>query len=454
MRGKKTILFVILIVIILFLGVYPIISKNKSETRESNTLKIYLTGQGDDYDRRINAIINKFQKKYPNIKIQKVMFDINKGDGIEGYVKKMLTDTLSGDGPDILCLDNMSTRKLERSDMLLDLKPFIEKDKDFKKEDYNMKVIEAGLYNGQQVIMPLDYYVNQYITTEQLLKNNNVKLQENCSQKDFMKALDGYITSANEDKSKILFATPMNIEDFLANSGEEFIDYDNKKVYFNNPKFKEIIENYKKIYNASKKKSDITAFSGTNGFEDLKNGNTLFSNDPIDMRGTFFQYESLVNQVIGESLIINTMPSYKGGDKVTAIVSNSLAISKNTKNKQAAYNFIKIAISEDIQGSRDLPSSIPVNKKAARDLENQYMKNEVNQAYEYSKDITVVGQPLSNNFQNYYNKIVNNVGDAQITNYEVEQMMMECLTPYFEDKSSYETCVIALENKIKLYLNE
>ena len=95
----------------------------------------------------------------------------------------MLADTLGGDGPDILYLDNMSTRKLEKSDMLLDLKPFIEKDKDFKKENYNMKVIDAGLYNGQQVIMPLDYYVNQYITTEQLLKSNNIKLQDNGSQK-------------------------------------------------------------------------------------------------------------------------------------------------------------------------------------------------------------------------------------------------------------------------------
>ena len=82
------------------------------------------------------------------------------------------------------------------------------------------------------------------------------------------------------------------------------------------------------------------------------------------------------------------------------------------------------------------------------------MKNEVNHAYEFGKDLTIVEQPLSNNFQNYYNKIVDNVENAQITNYEVEQMIMECLTPYFEDKSSYETCVKALENKIKLYLNE
>ena len=57
------------------------------------------------------------------------------------------------------------------------------------------------------------------------------------------------------------------------------------------------------------------------------------------------------------------MPSYKGGNKVTAIVSNSLAISKNTKNKQAAYNFIKIAIYEDIQGLHDLLQACQLIRK-------------------------------------------------------------------------------------------
>ncbi|AGK96023.1 ABC transporter substrate-binding protein [Clostridium pasteurianum] len=454
MKRKKIILFVTLIIIISVLGIYPVINKKKLDSKESNTLKIYVTGQNGSYDKRIEGIINEFEKKYPNIKIQKVIFDINEGDGINGYVKKMLADTLAGNGPDILDLDYMSIRKLERSEMLLDLKPLMEKDKDFKKEDYNTKVIEAGLYNGKQLIMPLDYYVNQYITTEQLLKNNNIKLEDNYSQKDFMNALDGYISSINGNKNKFLFAMPMNIGDFLASSGEEFIDYNNKRVYFDKPGFKEIIDNYKKIYKASKKPADISGYSGVEGFENLKNGNTLFSNDPIALRDTFFVYESLINQVIGETQIINSMPTYKGGDKATAIVAQSLAISKNCKNKSAAYNFIKTAISEDIQSSSNLPSFIPINKKAAKDLENQYMKEKVNGTFEYNKNIKIVEQPLSDNFQKYYSKITNNIENAVITDSEVEQIMMESLTPYFEDKSSYESCVKALENKIKLYINE
>lgn len=92
---------------------------------------------------------------------------MNSGDGIEEYVKRLLTDTLSSDGPDILMIDSMSARKLEKSRMLIDLKPLIAKDKDFNKDDYNMKVIKAGMYEGKQVLMPLDYSVNQYITTEE-----------------------------------------------------------------------------------------------------------------------------------------------------------------------------------------------------------------------------------------------------------------------------------------------
>ncbi|WP_242949474.1 hypothetical protein [Clostridium pasteurianum] len=248
----------------------------------------------------------------------------------------------------------------------------------------------------------------------------------------------------------------MNIEDFLASSGEEFIDYNNKKVYFDKPEFKEIIENYKKIYNASKKQSDITGISGIDGFEALKNGNALFSNDPINIRDTFFVYESMINQVIGETEIINSMPTYKEGGKATAIVGRSLAISKNCKNKSAAYNFIKIAISDDIQSSPNLPSFIPVNKKAVKNLKDHYMNNEVNSILQvpFHKNTKIVKQPLSDNFQKYYGKITNNIENAVIPNSEVDQMMIESLTPYFEDKSSYETCVKTLENKVKLYINE
>ncbi|QAA32316.1 extracellular solute-binding protein [Clostridium manihotivorum] len=456
MKKKKVLIVLLLAVIVVVLGSYPIIFKRKpTVAKEENVLKLYVLGSDENnYDRRIQAVVREYEKKYTNIKIKVVVFNASTSDGVDNYVKKMLTDTLADDGPDILVLDSQTTRKLEKADMLVDLGAFIEKDRDFKKEDYNMKVIEGGKYKGKQVIMPFDYYVNQYITTEELLKKNNLNLQENYTEKQFIKELSSYIASASKDRKKLLFANQVNIEDFIEGSGVNFIDYDSKKAYFDKPEFKEIVEDYKKIYNSSKKDSEVTGRSGTDGFEALKNGTALLSNDPIDMRDTFFPYESLIKQTIKENLIINVIPGYSGGERITPIVNGSLAISKNAKNKAAAYNFIKLAISEEIQKNRQIPFMIPVNKKAARELEQQYIKNEVNSTFEYSKSLTVVKQPLSENFKAYYDKIIDQVDEAKVTNSEVENMMMECLTPYFEDKASYETCLKILENKINLYLNE
>lgn len=454
MKKKKIKLFIILIIVVVFAGVYSIIFSNSPNEDNSNTLKIYLLGNEEYYDNRMKVIINEFEKRYPDIKIKKVMFDMNSGDGIEGYVKRILTDTLSGDGPDLLLLDYMSTRKLEKSRMLLDLKPLLEKDSDFNEETYNMNVVNAGIYEGKQAVMPLDYYVNQYITTKELLDSKNIDLSNAHNQGEFVKALDGYISSLSDDKSKLLFAAPVNIEDFLASSGEKFIDYDNKEVYFDKPEFKEIVENYKKIYNASRKKADMMGMSGTEGFDGLKNRNVLFSNDPISMRDTFFEVESLISQVIKEKPVIDTIPTYKGGDKVVPIVGSSLAISENTKNVEAAYNFIKIAISEDIQKSKNIPQAIPVNKKAARDLKEYYNNEEANVPYKFSRDLIITSQVLSNDFEKYYNKIIDNLEEGQITNLDIENMIMQSLLPYFEGKLSYQSCINVLTNKVKIYINE
>lgn len=454
MRIKKLLIIIPILVILIILGMYPIINKKhlSYSNTNTNTLKLYVLGQHGHIDERLQAIIDEFQNKYPSIKIKTVLFDNSTNNGISKYQETLLSDTLSGDGPDILYLNSSDTLILEKSGMLENLKPFLDKDKTFKKEDYNTKVIEAGVYNGEQLVMPLDYYVNQYTTTKELLENNNIHIKDNSSENEFMNSINSYILSSS-DANKTLFAAPMNIEDFLASTGENFIDYENKDVYFNTTAFKQIINNYKKIYNASKKESGISGFSGSEGFEALKDGTSLFSNDPIERVSYFLASESLLNEVTGETQVINNIPTYKGGKGVAAIVGSSMAISKNSKNKEAAYNFLKIALSEKIQAS-NLPSNIPVNKKAAEDLENQYMTNEVGKSYAYDKSTTIIQQRLSENFQDYYNKIVNNVNKGVITDDTLGQLMMQCLTPYFEDKMSYEDAINILKSKIKIYINE
>lgn len=452
---RKTIIIVFLVAIFALAGIYPMIHKKNEDVESSNTLKIYAVGTDSRVSNGLQDTLDEFQKKYPNIKIKKTLFDVN---NIEKYEKTLLSDTLAGKGPDVLYLTSSDGKKLQKSGMLEDLKSFMDKDKSFNKQDYNNKIINSGMYNGKLTLMPLDYYVNQYATTKELLNSNGINLKPDFSEKDFIKA----VGSGNLNGSRKLFAavggvdpvSNMNLSDFLAGSGYKFIDYENRKVYFDKPEFKELIEDYKKIYKASAKKEEGEGSSGEEGLQALKSGAALFSNDRMDSFKDFLSSESLINGITKETSCINNMPMLDGGDKVVGIVSNSMAINKNAKNKKVAYNFIKCALSTEVQSKASRQTScIPVNNKTVKELEDEY-KSGIGKSYEYDKNDIVVQKPLSSDFQNYINKITNNVEKGTITDDSVNELMMECLTPYFQDKTSYESAINILQNKVKIYINE
>lgn len=428
--------------------------EKNADVETSNTLKIYAVGTNRRVSNGLQDTIDEFQKKYPNIKIKKVLFDVN---NIEKYEKTLLSDTLAGNGPDVLYLGSSDAKKLQKSGMLEDIKTLMDKDKSFNKEDYNSKIINAGMYNDKLTLMPLDYYVNQYATTKELLNSNGINLKPDFSEKNFIKAVE----SGNLNGDRKLFAAVgvdaidnMNLSDFLAGSGYQFIDYENKTVYFDKPEFKELIEDYKKIYKASSKKDEGEGTSGEEGLQALKSGEALFSNDRMDSFKDFLSSESLINGITKETPCINNMPMLEGGNKVVGIVGESMAINKNAHNKEAAYNFIKCALSTEVQSKASRQTSyIPVNNKAVKELEDEY-KSEIGKSYEYDKNDIVVQKPLSSDFQNYINKITNNVEKGTIIDDSVNNLMMECLTPYFQDKISYDSALKTLQSKVKIYINE
>ncbi|WP_158676964.1 ABC transporter substrate-binding protein, partial [Clostridium acetobutylicum] len=206
------------------------------------TLTIYALAYNGKLNYDIEAIVNGFKQKYPNIKLNIVKFNLD-GGGYEKYNEKILSDTLAGGGPDIIYFNPEETnaRAFQKSGMLEDLKPYIEKDKDFNKEDYNSKLLNAGMYKGKLTFIPTDYCIPSYITTKELLDKNNIKITENISQNDFMQSLSGYISNAKSSNGKTLFAKSLNIGDFIASSGFECVDYENKKMYFDTKEFKDIM---------------------------------------------------------------------------------------------------------------------------------------------------------------------------------------------------------------------
>jgi len=458
-KKNKIIIIVLFVVFILAIGMYPIIHKKEvkdASKNESNVLKVYvLQTQGKNHPL-IQTCIDDFEKKYPNIKIKEIPISSDNNE----YSKKLLTDTLAGNGPDVLYFnpEELNVFAMQKSQLLQDLKPFIEKDKDFSGDNYDKAILNAGVYNRQMTFIPLDYYVNSYITTTQILKDNNVELKDNISQNDFTLAVNKYASLVSGDKSKTLFAYPISITDWIGSSGVDFIDYETKKTYFDKPEFKNVIDNYKKIYNSSTKQSDIVATSGNEGFNAIKAGTTIFSDDKLFL-SEMLESESKIKAVTGENQVINCLPTYNGGDKVVAMAGECMAINKSSKNKTAAYNFIKTALSVEMDtksyGTYIPLQYIPGSKKSREKIVNQYLEKEVGKSEKISKHgENVTMEKPSDEFETYYNKITQNIEKTETTDNAVDKLMMQCLTPYFQGKESYDSVIKILDQKVKLYLNE
>ncbi|WP_234122010.1 extracellular solute-binding protein [Clostridium hydrogenum] len=447
--GNKKIIVGVLIVIVIAIGVYPVIGQKFLKSRDPNSLTIYALAYNGKLNFDIEPIVNVFKAKYPNEKLNIVKFD--SGSEFQKYNERILSDTLAGEGPDIIYCDTEFTnaRAFQKSGLLEDLKPYIEKDTGFNKEDYDSKLLNSGIYKGKLTFIPVDYYVPAYITTKELLEKNNVKIDSNMTQNNFIKSVDDYSAKAKNTNGKTLFAAPIDVGQFIASSGFECIDYDNKKMYFDKPEFKNIMENYKKIYNSTPKHSNNS--SGEEGIQGIKNGSTLFSTDEISTCGPdIFNSEAVIKGLTGQTQIINSFPTYDGGNKTIAIAGDLIGISKKTKNKKAAYNFIKIALSEKTQ-SGDKVYAPPINKKSQLDIKNQYLKNWVGKP---DRETKVILKAPSKDFDNYYDKITNKVDEVKILDSDVDKLIENCMTSYFEGKVSYYSALKTLENKVKLYINE
>lgn len=450
-KNKKVIVITLIIAIILVLGFYPIINKkiksHNSNNISSNTLKIYICNN----DPFLRNVINEFQSKYRNITVDEVNFTDYKQ-----YREKLSTEVMGGEGPDVVYFnryDIKSISKVLKNGAFEDINPFIQKDKTFKKEDYNAHVMKCGVYKGKLNFIPVNYSIPLFFTTQEILKKNNIRYEKDYTTKQFMDSILPYVSSINGKEGKYVFSNFMLLSDFIINSGLNFVDYENKKTNFNNEDVAKMIKTYKVLYKYfcdPRKKPQYV-----NGdYDMLKDGSTTFLYDnELGSTGATFQVKetySMIKQLLNQEEVMCPFPTYNGGGKITAIADNCMAINKNSKNKEMAYNFIKCAISEKVQSGKFM-MNIPVNNNAVQDILDECKGDEGQEGVINNQKVIM---HLPKDLESNYKSLISNINRCEFIDSTIEELMAEGVDGYMEDKSSYENSIKEVEAKLKLYLNE
>ncbi|WMJ22343.1 extracellular solute-binding protein [Paludicola sp. MB14-C6] len=451
---KKKGFFIIVALILVITIVGSIVVFGKKDVKQVNdSLTIYkyvddidddLVSVGPGY--HIKNMISYYKQKYPNVKVNLVEFKGTKKE----YFNKLNSDVMAGKGPDVIVLDQdfvnySNAYKLMKSGVLTELDDFIKQDKNINLNDYYKPIMDEGIYKNRRYILPVQFTVPLMMSGKQALKDAGINA-DNCK-KDFWGLSEEMYRyySQSQDKDKLIRSTwkynPFIDElEYMGIRGA--FDYNKETVKFDTNDFKKAMKQYKPWYQFDQK-TDPNEYMP---FGRLINEKKVLFGASLDQNpmGIFYYIQTLENK---DQPVIIPIRTIDGG--MEAQISTAVGIRNNSKNKQNAYNYIKLMLSPEAMYDY-FNQGFSTNKKFAQAIITS--NREVTPGH-YSKEYDITYSAIPKECYKEVSSILDQVNGAHFYT-PLTNQLIDYMKSYLEDKKSYEECIKEAKQKFELYLSE
>lgn len=413
MKNKIAIILTLQFIITVF-----VFSGCGESTASSNSSKLTYCAYNEDVICDIIERYNKYCTKHHDESYQIEIVEYN---SLEEMYTIMATEIMSGDGPDIISLDQpLPFEKLIENHAFADVDELINtygSNIDFN--DYNTKVMESGIVNRKRYFVPFFYCPNIFISTQEKLKEYDLNFSD-FSYKELSRQL------SQEKVSCSLFGNESDNYSLLYSFIDSYVNFDNKTTNFDTNSFLENIDYIKKLIN-----NDNT---NENVYYDLynsENNGCILSTPRLLFGGTIGGIKTAYYNIFLQNKTPAILPNFSYKNKITAYVECGIAINQNSDKKDKALRFIEYCLSEDVQeywcGSRSDKGfsgtneiSLPVNNKAfdyAVEVETGE-EWDYNEDGEFDEEEKEFSENVDSIFWKYYLGIIDDISGCTLYNYK------------------------------------
>ncbi len=418
------------------------------------TLTLAAINGYDIYDRVV-----EFNRHNDKVRIQVVdysEFNDPEHDDYDAGRTKLLTEIMSGQVPDLLCLSQLPYRQLASKGLLEDLYPYLDSDKELKREDYFPNVLRALEVNGGLYQVTVGFNVATLIGaksvvgdkpgwTYQDLQNALATMPEGCD------PLDMYTTRG--DLLRTLLETDL----------DHYVDWTKGECYFESQDFLDMLE--------------FTARFPAEIPDDMEweNSSTRIA-EGRQMLTTVYLYS--VDAMVWNDVQFGqdgcTYIGYPTNNGVGSYMnlSSGYAMSAGCRNKEAAWEFLRSFITEDSQ--RNSWDGIPLSLKIYQEKLEQAMTPtyQTDEKGEYVLDekgekieVPIGGFWMENGEQvNIYamtQEQADQLWEAVTTcdkvweeNDAIYNIVFEQAQAYYSGQKSAEEVARLIQSKVTIYVNE
>ena len=456
MKNKIAIILTLQFIITVF-----VFSGCGESTASSNSSKLTYCAYNEDVICDIIERYNKYCKKHYDESYQ---IEIVEYDSLEEMYTIMATEIMSGDGPDIISLDQpLPFEKLIENHAFADVDELINtygSNIDFN--DYNTKVMDSGIVNRKRYFVPFFYCPNIFISTQEKLKEYDLNFSD-FSYKELSRQL------SQEKVSCSLFGNESDNYSLLYSFIDSYVNFDNKTTNFDTNSFLENIDYIKKLIN-----NDNT---NENVYYDLynsENNGCILSTPRLLFGGTIGGIKTAYYNIFLQNKTPAILPNFSYENKITAYVECGIAINQNSDKKDKALRFIEYCLSEDVQeywcGSRSDKGfsgtneiSLPVNNKAfdyAVEVETAE-EWDYNEDGEFDEEEKEFSENVDSIFWKDYLGIIDDISGCTLYNYKNlkttyynSSVIVDIVDKYLKGDFSKDKFIRQLTAATEIYLTE
>ncbi|MDE7311887.1 MAG: ABC transporter substrate-binding protein [Eubacterium sp.] len=410
-------------------------TKNVAQTNKSLTLCV-----SDIVNETYKDAFEAFQKAYPEVELH-----VESYSELVAGQQRINTQILAGEGPDLLLMSNYGTAdvyKMMKAQAFAPLDEFMEADKEWNADDYAQAVLDAGVFEGNQMAMPLSYTVVSALTTQENLKSAGISLDSCQDMSSFLQETAKFYSL---DSAKQVNGDVGQLSLFPAFLSGSFLDYSKGELGLDAQTLERACSAYKYFYHdetASGSSLPDTGFCGVG--EAIGMGDTC-------MLVTFSSSAFMEAAQAAAAQATPVLWPYRNGDgQICANIMDYAGIRANSENKQNAWNMLKILMSEAAQSQiAKFRFACPVFKSI---LEEELDRTK-EEAYENGKKLVEM-KPLPQDLSAQYKDALMHPQKALFVTDVCISKFIDYMKPFYEDEGSYEDCIGEFQKFIKVYLTE
>lgn len=422
-----------------------------ADVKEKETLVL----GANSIDSQLRSAVVQFNKAHDDIRISVKDYSkyITDGDWNAGY-QQLNNDIIAGNAPDILLLDSGNQiRSYEAKGMLEPLDSYMENDPEISQTEFLENVMDVYRYQGKTYLLTPAFAVRTYA-----IKKRDADAINEWS----LDTLQKMMQERNIDPVKLFGDWPMAQNDFVSYAlmfdGKNYFDWDEHRVRFDSQSFIDLL-NFAKQFPGE---IDNHFYENdTSGY--YRSGEALIAQAFF---GTFRDYRTLKYGSFGEDITLIGFPREDGGGGSSVIAYTQLAMSAQSNNKDACWEFLRTFLLDEYQ--MDIVESVgymfPISRSALdvmaeKALERDFYELEDGTKEYYDESIWINGEEMKleamtrEDIDQVY-ALFESIDSAYQYDETLMNMVQEETAPFFKGQKSAEECAKILQSKAQIYIDE